>query len=383
MKIAYCIPGLYSPGGMERTLTVKVNYFADVLNYEIVIITTEGKDKGRAFPLSDKVKVINLDINYDYIYRYNFLKKLPAYIYKQYIFRKRMTRVLSEIRPDITVSMLRRDINFITKIKDGSRKIGELHFNKINYRDFGMNSGTGKRFFMQILAWWWMYQLLKQLKRLDRFVVLSEEDKANWHELDNVSVIYNPLPNFPERVSDCTNREVIAAGRIVRQKGFDMLLDAWAIVSERHSDWHLTIYGQGDKSALEKQASALGISGTCSFMDSVNNLNDKFADSSVMAFSSRFEGFGMVITEAMSCGLPPVAFACPCGPKDIINDGADGLLAESGNVPMLAEKICFLIENEELRKKMGVKAREKSQQFRIETIASRWAELFSEVLSGQ
>lgn len=377
IKIAYCIPSLYSVSGMERTLSIKANYFAEEFGYEIYIILTDGKNRENAFPLSDKIKVINLDINYDDIWRYPLYKKAFAYSLKQIRFRRGLKRTLFEIRPDITVSMLRREINFITKIKDGSKKVGEMHFNKSNYRDF---ANSGSSLLKKIFAKFWMHQLIVNLKRLDKFVVLSNEDKDKWVELNNLAVIYNPLPEFPESVSECTNKVVVAAGRFVRQKGFDMLIDSWRLVAKKHPDWKLKIYGNGNKESFLNQIASNGNLESCILYDAVPNLSDKLSEGSVFAFSSRFEGFGMVITEAMACGLPPVAFACPCGPKDIINNGIDGFLTNPGDIDTLAEKINYLIENEGLRKEMGKKARNRAERFRIELIAQEWDSLFRSLL---
>ncbi|MFA6335910.1 MAG: glycosyltransferase family 4 protein, partial [Bacteroidales bacterium] len=144
LKIAYCIPAIYTIGGMERTLTVKANYFADKLNYKVYIILTDGKDLKPAFTLSEKIEVINLDINYDKIRGYSLPVKLCVYSFKQWLFRRRLTKTLNIIKPDITISMLRRDINFITRIMDGSIKIGEMHINRDNYRDFNTGGSAGK-----------------------------------------------------------------------------------------------------------------------------------------------------------------------------------------------------------------------------------------------
>lgn len=374
LKIAYCLPSLFSVGGMEKVLTLKANYFAEVYGYEITIILTDGKGMSYAFPLSEKVKVINLEIDYKNIWSYKFIHKYISYLHKQFIFKKRLTKVLYEIKPDITISTLRREINFLPKIHDGSKKVGELHFNKNNYRDFNTKGVLGP--IKSLLSKIWMNQLISSLKRVDKFVVLSYEDMAQWTELDNVCVIYNPLAEIPEKVSDCKSKKVIAAGRFVNQKGFDMLLESWQIVADKHPDWTLDIYGSGNSDPYFNQIINTGLEKSCFLHDAVLNINEKFIESSIFAFSSRFEGFGMVLTEAMSCGIPPVAFACPCGPKDIITDGMDGILVTPGDTSELAEKICFLIENEEQRKEMGQKARIRAQQFKIDIIAKEWKILF-------
>jgi len=381
LRIAYCIPSLYSVSGMERTLAIKANYFAEHFGYEVFIILTDGKERSNAFPLSEKIKVINLDINYDKIWGYPLFRKFFAYSFKQFVYRRRLSCTLKSISPDITVSMLRREINFLTQIKDGSKKIGELHFNKSNYRDFN-SPRTLKLPFRKTLSKIWMLQLIKNLKKLDRFVVLSVEDMNKWNELNNISVIYNPLETLPDKVSDCSSKKVVSAGRFVRQKGFDMLIESWKIVSDKHSGWTLTIYGSGDKTQIRKDAEKLGILKSCNFEEPVMNLYDKFIENSIFAFSSRFEGFGMVITEAMACGIPPVAFACPCGPKDIITDSKNGYLVETGDIQTLADKICNLIEDDQKRKEMGNEARLRAERFTIETIAGEWDTLFRDVLSS-
>ncbi|HBG24986.1 MAG TPA: glycosyltransferase family 4 protein [Rikenellaceae bacterium] len=379
IKIAYCIPSLFSVGGMEKVLTLKANYFTEVFGYDVTIILTDGKNLSYAFPLSDKVKVINLDINYKDIWSYKFFHKFISYSYKQRIFQKRLTKVLFEIKPDITISMLRREINFITKIKDGSKKVGELHFNRLNYRDF--NTQGRSKGIKSIMSKLWMEQLIHNLKKVDKFVVLSYEDMARWVELTNVCVIYDPLAEFPEYASDCTSKKVIAAGRFVNQKGFDMLLDSWKIVSKKHPEWILNIYGSGNTAPLLKQIKRNKIDKSCFLHNAVLNINDKYRESSIFAFSSRFEGFGMVITEAMSCGIPPVAFACQSGPKEIITDGVNGILVPPEDVTQLANKICYLIENENIRKEMGAAARRRAEDFRIEKIAKEWDNLFRNLLS--
>ena len=378
IKIAYCLPSLYIPGGMERVLTIKANYFADALGYDVYIILTDGKDKAPYYPLSPKIHTINLDINYDHLNGLTLYKRFPRYLVKQRIFKNRLKKCLMEIKPDITVSMLRREINFINSIHDGSRKIGEIHVNKSNFRDFNEEKASVVK---KLLAKFWMKQLISALKQLDKFVTLSQEDKEKWTEIDNAIAIHNPLSFFPEKISDCSSHEVIAVGRLIPQKGFDMLIDAWKIVSDKHPEWTLRIYGECDQTEYLKQIDRLGIEKTCKLEGAVTDIVSKYQESSIFVLSSRFEGFGMVITEAMACGLPAVSFACPCGPRDIIHEGKDGFLVEPGNIKELAEKIIYLIEHEDIRKSMGLEARSNSERFRMEKIAGQWNTLFESILA--
>ena len=162
LKIVYCTPALYMAGGVERVLTLKANYFAEHFGYDITIILTEGKDKPLFYPLSKRIKIVNLDVNFEELWTCSFVKKVFVYLSKQRIFKQRLTAELMRIRPDITVSLLRREINFINDIKDGSKKIGELHINKSNYRNFDKENSN---IFKSIFAKLWMRELISKLQQ--------------------------------------------------------------------------------------------------------------------------------------------------------------------------------------------------------------------------
>ena len=375
LKLVYITPALYMAGGVERVLTLKANYFAEHFGYDITIILTEGKGKPLFYPLSDKIKVVNLDIGFEELWTSSFAKKIFIYLKKQRQYKKALAHELMRIRPDITVSLLRREINFLNSIHDGSRKIGELHVNRANYRNFEANDSN---FVKNLFARFWMYSLVSKLKKLDRFVVLTEEDKTAWSELhNNISVIYDPLSFLPTQYSPLTDKRVIAVGRYVYQKGFDLLLQAWATIEKQYSDWELVVFGDGNREPYEQQVNELGIDRSrCHLNGPTANIQKEYVNSSVFVFSSRFEGFGMVLVEAMACGLPVVSFACPCGPKDIIKDGGDGLLVENGNVEALADGLSKLMGDDALRHRMAANGINNVQRFSIEHIAECWKKLF-------
>ena len=377
LKIVYCTPALYMAGGVERVLTLKANYFAEHFGYDITIILTEGKDKPLFYPLSDRIKIVNLDVNFEELWTCSFVKKVFVYLSKQRIFKQRLTAELMRIRPDITVSLLRREINFINDIKDGSRKIGEIHINRANYRNFKSdNENCLKRLF----AKYWSHSLLGHLRKLDSLVVLTDKDREAWTELNNVVTIPDPLPFTPTKSSLQTEKRVIAIARYSYEKGMDLLLQAWAEVERQCEDWRLDVFGDGDTSSYEHLIDNLGIDrNRCGLNARTNDVEREYCNSSIFALSSRFEGFGMVMIEAMACGLPVVAFNCPWGPQEIVNNGEDGLLIEAGNVSALAKGLRSLMSSPEKRKSMSEAAQKNAQRFKIEYIAQQWQQLFETV----
>ncbi len=374
LKIVYITPALYMAGGVERVLTLKANYMAEHFGYDITIILTEGKDKPLFYPLSEKIKVLNLDIGFEELWTCGFLKKVLVYLRKQRRFKKLLTRELMRLHPDITVSLLRREINFLNAIQDGSRKVGELHINRANYRNFNTEqAGFVKRLFAKV----WSASLLRHLRRLDTLVVLTEKDREAWVELDNVQVIPDPLSLQPSNISHQTSKRVVAIARYSHEKGIDLLLQAWALVEKQTDDWRLDVYGDGDRSCYEQQARELELDKSrYQLHGRTNEVEKAYVDSDLFVLSSRFEGFGMVIVEAMACGLPVVAFDCPWGPRSIISDGEDGLLAENGNVQALADNLVRLMGDESLRRSMAQAGVRNVQRFSIDKIAGRWKMLF-------
>ena len=374
LKLVYVTPALYMAGGVERALTLKANYFVEHFGYDITIILTEGKGKPLFYPLSDKIKVINLDINFEELWTCSFAKKVFVYLKKQRQYKNLLAQELMRIHPDITISLLRREINFINEIPDGSRKIGELHVNRANYRNFKTEKSNLVK---DIFAKFWSDNLVRHLKKLDKLVVLTEKDREAWAELEQVEVIPDPLSLVPQSVSPLTEKRVIAVARYSHEKGIDLLLRAWSEVEKQCTDWRLDVFGEGDTTPYEQLIDELAIDRyRCRLNGRTKNIEQEYLKSSIAVCSSRFEGFGLVIIEAMACGLPVIAFDCPWGPRSIIKNGENGVLVENGNPSLLAKGILLLANNSDLCMRMGISAQQNVQRFSLENVAVQWKQLF-------
>ena len=376
-KIVFCTPALYSAGGVERVVAVKANYFAEQLGYDVTIIVTEGKGRDCFFPISDKVRIVNYELNFEELWRLPFWKKVFVYLIKQRRFKKRLKADLMKIRPDFTISTLRREINFLNGIDDGSFKIGELHVNRANYRNIDTkNSNVLKRLFAKM----WMNSLLGDLKRLDKMVVLTDSALKDWPELCKVVKIPDALPFRIDGKSDLSVKRVVSIGRYAYDKGNDLLLQAWAIIEKEMSDWTLDIYGNGNQEPYQMQMAELGIDPhRCHLYGPVSDVKTEYLSSSIFVLPSRFEGFGLVIIEAMACGVPVIAFDCENGPRSIITNGENGFLIPPFDIHLFAEKVMLLMKEQELRFRLGVNAQDSASQYGIDRIGHQWKHLFEEL----
>lgn len=374
-KIVFCTPALYSAGGVERVVVVKANYFADKLGYDVTIIVTEGKLRDSFFPISDKVNIINYQLNFEELWRLPFWKKILVYLQKQRLYKKKMKEDLMRIHPDFTISTLRREINFITKIDDGSIKIGELHVNRANYRNIGKRNLIKK-----IFAEYWVKSLLCHLRQLDKLIVLTESALCDWSELKNVIKIPDPLPFKIDGKSNLNAKRVISIGRYAYDKGNDLLLRVWSLVEKEVPDWTLDIYGNGEKEPYQIMIDELGLDQQrCHLYGPIPDVMKEYFSSSIFVLPSRFEGFGLVIVESMACGVPVISFDCENGPRSIISDGENGFLIPPFEIEAFAEKVMLLMKDEELRKMLGDNARRSVSQYNLDKIGIQWKHLFEEL----
>ena len=359
-------------------ISIKANYFAEQLDYDVTIIVTEGNKGNSFFPLSKKVKVINLGLGFEDLWNIPFMKKVYLYLKKQRKYKKLLTSELLRLKPDITITTLRREINFINEINDGSRKIGELHSSRANYRGVeDRDSNVFKNFFSK----WWKRDVISDLQQLDKFVVLNENAVLEWPELHNLTMIPDPLPLNLDARSNLQSKRIVTIGRYSYEKGYDYLLRIWAIVEKRCPDWQLNVYGMGDPTPYVKLMDELSIDQRrCHLNSSLVDVESEYLRSSILVQPSRTEGFGLVLVEAMACGLPVVAFDCENGPRSLITDGEDGFLIPAFDVELFSERLITLMSDEKLRAKMGEKGLVKSQQYHISKIAQHWKQLFEDLV---
>lgn len=380
MKLLYCIPSLYNPGGMERVISEKVNYLASLPNYAITIVTTDQQNKPICFQLDDCVNVIHLDINFSSHYSANLLKKYIYHRRKQRVYRHRLIELIEKQGIDICISLCGKEIEFLSKLPVSCKKLAEIHFS-MNFRKLflmAIHSGFVWKFLGDIRT----EQLKNSVKDLDKLVVLTNADKLQWQLThDNIIQIPNLNPLQNSNFSTTTEKRVITVGRLDAQKGFDMLLDVWAIVASKHPDWTLNIFGSGEwEQMLNDRIIQLNLSDVVSLRGLTKNVVENYLESSIYVMSSRYEGLPMVLIEAMSCGLPIVSFDCEHGPRELIEDGKTGFLVGMNKIDELADKICRLIEDDTLRLEMGNEARKSVSKYSKESIMKQWINLFEDVV---
>ena len=376
MKIVYCIHSVYNPGGMERVLLNKLRWLRSHTAWEFTVVTTDQHGRPPFFTFPDGVEFIDLGINYSDDNSLGAVAKTLGYLRRRKAHKKALTELLMRIRPDITVSLFPCESGFIPGIKDGSKKVLELHQCRLFRLQYNR---TGLRGLSDRLRY---RSDLRLVRRFDRFVSLSEEDRTLWGREPNIEVIPNAAILEDPVLSDCSAKRVIAAGRLDYQKSFDRLLEAWALVRKDSacSGWKLDIFGQGPwEEMLKKQIAGLGLEGAAAVNPPTSHIGAEYAASSIMAMSSHYEGFPMVMIEAMACGLPAVSFGFHCGPADIIRNGVNGIVVPDGDVPALAEALKKLIKDDSLRRSMGAEAAKITQTYGQEAVMAKWMKLFEEL----
>lgn len=377
MKIIYCIRATYNPGGMERVLLNKVTYLVNKLHWDVTIVTTDQQGRPPFYPFPEQIRMIDLHIDYADDNEKHVFGKITGYLRRRQKHRKALATLLMREKADIVVSLYPSESSFIPSIPDGSKKVLELHYCKFFRLQYGRSGLLG------LIDRWRTRHDEKIARRFDKFVVLTQEDCGYWGALPNLEVIPNAAMQFDECHSDVSQPRVIAVGRLDYQKGFDRLIQAWEIVQKdaKCRNWRLDIFGQGEwRDMLQRMIEKAGLDQSAHIHPPTSQIGNEYADSSLLVMSSNYEGFPMVMIEAMACGLPVVSFDYKCGPRDIIDNGINGLLVSNGDIEGLAYAMIEVISDNAYRKLLSANAKRIVETYSEEAVMAKWITLFSNLI---
>jgi glycosyltransferase involved in cell wall biosynthesis len=363
MKLLYIVPHINNEGGVARVLAIKANYLVENLGYEVHILTQNNGNSPLFYSFNDKIML------HDMVLRGSKLNFLWQY-------KKALYALSERINPDLIVVADNGLKGYLVPILLGKKTpiIFEMHGTKFIEEKENRNSLILK----YVLSLKYKYKDFC-VKKFDKVVFLSKESSLEW-KVKNGVIISNPLWFSNDRNASLKAKKAIAVGRHSYEKGLDRLVLIWKKVVEIHPEWILTIYGKSkDNFSLKQLVEKLNIDNVI-FCSPVENIDQKYLEASICLMTSRFEGFGMVLIEAMASGLPCVAYDCPCGPRSIINNNKNGFLIENGDEDSFVRAIGALIENENLRIEIGKEAKEDSNKYNVDAIVQTWHAFFSKIL---
>lgn len=369
MRIVYVYPYLVHWGGVERILIEKMNLLSESGTDEIFVVTYDQSGQPTPYYLDSKVHIVDLDVRTYVCYRYRGVRRWWEWWKRHRLLRQRLRKSLAELRPDILITTTSGELSLLNQLKGHTPLIVESHD---GYEHIGYSSS------MTWLHRWNVRRRYRQLHKADVIISLTESDAEKWRKnYPQVRVIPNVVHLNPtNQLSDVSQRRVIFVARLAEQKGIPEMMAIWRITHQRHPDWILDMYGDGDHAYMSKMAPGMRA------FPPVADIYSKYLESSVLVLTSRWEPFGLVLPEAMSCGLPVISFEGD-GPCSIITDGEDGFIIRNRDIGAFSNRLCQLIEHEELRRKMGQKAIASAQRYAPERIMPLWHQLFAELLNGQ
>ena len=378
MHILYIYSEISIKGGTDKMLVEKANWLVKY-GYEVTIVTECQMGRPISFEIDNKVHHIDIGLDFNKQYGQPLLKRYYTYTILMRQYRKRLRQVVHDCRPDIVITAMGRNLSLLSEIGYTGVKLGEAHTTKAHLRSLHLMEQRG--LLLKVFAKYMRWRMCRYASKLDALILLTQKDADEWKGVTKTCVIPNFISFYPDVAAPLNNKHVIMVGRYNDAKGYDYLIPAWDIVHQRYPDWVLNVYGSGELyDDVVQRIAERHLEKSIILHDPVDNIMAQYMDSSICVLSSRYEGFSLVIIEAMSCGVPCVSFDSPCGPRTIIKHGEDGLLVEYLNPTALADGICQLIANPDLCKMMGERARINVKRFSKEIIMKKWIDLFESII---
>lgn len=387
MRILFCINSIGRVGGIEMITIVKANYLAETFKKnnegQVGICFSDKCDFPKTMiPLSPDVKTYDTQLNF----YGNTMRNLPKFIFrfikKLYLHWKRIQSVINEFKPDIIISVGQAEkfaFPFLHSYDKRKKlvKIREVHFNS-NYRFFRYKKWLAS--FTNFIDFGFFS------RAFDRVYLLTQQDKReNFANNKRYAVMPNPV-SFDSKEYDkkCTRSKILlTVGRLSSEKNYSSLLRIWAMVESKHKDWKLRIVGDGaEMPNLQQLAKKLKITDSVEFAGYSSKVREEMLKAQIFALTSLYEGFGLVLLEAATCGLPVISYKTPYGPEDIIKEGKTGILVDYLNESEFAEKLDALMSDKQLQRKMGIEAQKGVTEYSIDAIMQRWLKEYAALLAN-
>lgn len=355
MKILYLVPKINTEGGLERVLCLKANYLVEHFHHDVSIVTQNNGNTSLFYPLNDKIHLYDINLSGN---RIQFVAK----------YLKEIKRIVALVNPDVLiVADSTYKAYLVTLIVKNKRIIYECH------NSIYVQLGPSKKYFYMK----WIPNLKLRFHRyvankMTDFVALSKDSMNEWQQPNGVII---PNPNWLKttETANLDSKKILIIARHSYEKGLDCFFSIWKQIAYEYPDWQVEIYGKtSDELNYKTIVNQLGIGNSIQFLEPVKAIESKYLEASIYVMTSRYEAFPMVLIEAMSCGLPVIAYDCPCGPRAIISNNKNGILIKNGNQSVFVEELQKLIESKETRKRIGATAKKDIEKYNLEAIMNQW-----------
>jgi len=360
MKICFIINQLYKSGGIERTITQRLNQLSKY--HDVFLITLENGDRPYFFGELADVNCIDLDFNFERKANGGF-KKSPTNINRSLRSYVKLQRTLKEIKPDFTINVVgTHSLFFLPYIPYTGIKVLEYHSSF-----YESKVSKAKKYIYN---------------KYDQHVFLTEEERKIAGFIGKKKVVIpNPVQTDKYKNIPYENKKnrIIAAGRVLDIKGFDRLIKAWAVIHLDFPDWIVEIYGESDHEVLSKLKHLIityDLENSFYIRPATLDILKLINDSKIYAMTSHFESFSIVLLEAISLGTLVVAFDCPTGPRNII-DNTNGYLVENDNIELYAKTLKQAILSDKKASLLAANGYIRSQDFALDKVIDKWKVFFS------